>query len=256
MRGKIKTMTPRERNAVSQLADALTLFDDPHAARAGIAEAVCLLAGAEGGVLLIGRKFSAPAPGDRPDADYGPIRPKAEKVLELLPVFGHTNPVVPLLPRVDQSVFSVPEVASRSAWDKSPFYREFLGPVMDTHGVLGVKFGPIGGMWLGHPDRRRFSRAVLRTVAALTSGIKRGLANLERFSVATARVQTTGGIDPDAARAAGLTSRELDVLIRLAELGVSYHTVTTHSRSLFAKLGVNNRVDAISAVRRCTAVGR
>ena len=62
------------------------------------------------------------------------------------------------------------------------------------------------------------------------------------------------------ARDAGLTPREagiLDALARgrshkevAADLGVAYFTVTTHVRNLFSKLGVNNRVDAINAVRR------
>ncbi|MFL5359270.1 response regulator transcription factor [Archangium sp.] len=54
-----------------------------------------------------------------------------------------------------------------------------------------------------------------------------------------------------------MTRNILDALSRgrshkevAAELGVAYFTVTTHVRNLFLKLGVNNRVDAINAVRR------
>ncbi|MCY1076011.1 response regulator transcription factor [Archangium lansingense] len=62
------------------------------------------------------------------------------------------------------------------------------------------------------------------------------------------------------AREAGLTPREASILDALSrgrshkevatELGVAYFTVTTHVRNLFLKLGVNNRIDALNAVRR------
>jgi DNA-binding CsgD family transcriptional regulator len=62
------------------------------------------------------------------------------------------------------------------------------------------------------------------------------------------------------ARAAGLTAREADILDALArglshkqiawELGIRYFTVTTHTRNLFAKLGVSGRMEALNAVTR------
>ncbi|MGL6097385.1 MAG: helix-turn-helix transcriptional regulator [Fimbriiglobus sp.] len=259
-------MTPAEREAVGRLADALTTVDDIPAARAAVAEALCRLAGAEGGVLLLGRKFAEPVPGDLPDADFGPVRPKADRVLELIPAFGHQNPVLPLIPHLARPSFAVPETVGAAAWSESAYYREFLGGVMDTHAVLGVALrepgGRIaGGMWLGHPDRRRFPKSVRQTVDRVAGAAARALTNFDRWEAAFRPSLPTGAaIDPTAARAAGLTARETELLELLAAglghkqaaaaLGVSYHTVTTHARNVFAKLRVTNRVDAINAVRR------
>jgi DNA-binding CsgD family transcriptional regulator/GAF domain-containing protein len=260
-------VTPAEREAVGRLADALTSLDHVPTARAAVAEALSRLAGAEGGVLLLGRKFDRPAPGDVPDADFGPVRPKADRVLELLPAFGHKNPALPLIRHVSAPSFAVPELVGTAAWTESAYYREFLGGAMDTHAVLGVALRApggelVGGMWLGHPDRRRFPKSVRRTVDRVAGAAARALVNLARWESAFPPVSAGAAIDPAAARAAGLTARETELLELLADglghkqaaaaLGVSYHTVTTHARNLFAKLRVTNRVDAINSVRRRT----
>jgi DNA-binding CsgD family transcriptional regulator len=248
-----------EREAVGLLIDALARFDEPERAHAGVAEALCRLARAEGGVLMLGRKFAAPRPGDAADADRGVASARSALALELLPAFGHTNPALAVLPHIVSPVFAVPELVGRAAWENSPYYREFLGPAMDTHAVLGVSFGPAGGMWLGHPDRKRFTRPVRQVVESVVAGVGRGLANLARQRSGIATLRSTGSIDPDAARAAGLSTREVEVLMLLAEgrrhkqvaadLGLSYHTVTTHVRSVFAKLGARGRVEAINVAR-------
>lgn len=59
-----------------------------------------------------------------------------------------------------------------------------------------------------------------------------------------------------------LTPRERDVLVRFAqghgpaeiadELGVSAHTVRTHSNKIFAKLGVHSRLEAVAVARGAT----
>lgn len=255
-------MKPSERQAVGLLVDSLTRFDEPRQALAGIVDAVCSLAGAEGGVLMLGRKFASPVPGDTADIDRGTATRRSALALELLPKFGHTNPALGALPSIASPVFEVPELVGRAAWENSPYYREFLGPALDTHAVLGVSLGPSGGLWLGHPDRKRFTPPVKAVVASVAGGVARGLSNLARQQAGLAALRTAGGIDPDAARAAGLTARELDVLLRLAEgrshkqtaadLGLSYHTVTTHVRSVFAKLGVRTRMDAINIARSMT----
>ncbi|MGH3822502.1 MAG: LuxR C-terminal-related transcriptional regulator [Pseudonocardiaceae bacterium] len=61
-----------------------------------------------------------------------------------------------------------------------------------------------------------------------------------------------------------LTPRERDVLVRFAqgcgpaeiadELGVSAHTVRTHTNKIFAKLGVHSRLEAVAVAR--AALGR
>jgi DNA-binding CsgD family transcriptional regulator len=265
-------MTPREREAVGRLADALTNLDDVPAARIAVAEALCRLAGAEGGILLLGRKFTNPATGDQPDAQYGPVPPKASLVEQLIPTFAPQNPALPLLSRTPRPAFSVPELVGTRAWEESPYYREFLGTAMDTHAVLGIALrsrdgATVGGLWLGHPDRRRFNRAVRLTVDRVAGPAAQALINLDRWGRALRpglpEAGEPVGIDLDAARAAGLTDREaelLDLLARglghkqaAAALGVSYHTVTTHARSLFARLRVNGRVEAINAVRKLAA---
>jgi DNA-binding CsgD family transcriptional regulator len=256
-------MNAQESDAVAALVDAFTALDDAAAVHTGVVRAVCALAGAEGGVLLLGRKFGAPAPGDVPDADHRPFdRARADKVLELLPVFGHMNPVLPLLGRIDTAVFSVPELVGRRAWENSPYYCEFLGPAANAHAVLGVSFGPAGGVWLGHPDRRRFTPSVCRTLGSVAGGIGRGLVNLARHQARVAALRGEAPLDADAARAAGLSPREVEIVLLLAEglshkqvaatLGVSYHTVTTHVRAVFAKLKVRGRVGALNALRART----
>jgi DNA-binding CsgD family transcriptional regulator len=271
-------MTPREREAVGRLADALTHLDDIPAAHIAVAEALCRLAGAEGGILLLGRKFTDPAAGAppdaqyAPDAQYGPVPPKAALVEQLIPTFAPQNPALPLLSRIPRPAFSVPELVGTRVWEQSPYYREFLGAVVDTHAVLGIALrsrdgAMVGGLWLGHPDRRRFNRSVRLTIDRVAGPAAQALVNLDRWRRALRSAPPEAGepvgIDLDAARAAGLTDREaelLDLLARglghkqaAAALGVSYHTVTTHARSLFAKLRVNGRVEAINAVRKLAA---
>ncbi|MGH3694136.1 MAG: LuxR C-terminal-related transcriptional regulator [Pseudonocardiaceae bacterium] len=63
-----------------------------------------------------------------------------------------------------------------------------------------------------------------------------------------------------------LTPRERDVLMRLAqgrgpvqiaeELGVSAHTVRTHTNKIFAKLGVHTRLEAVAVARGALRLAR
>ena len=73
---------------------------------------------------------------------------------------------------------------------------------------------------------------------------------------------TTGGRDVDSAGRPALSVRELDVLRLLGsdldgpdiarELSVSLNTMRTHTKSIYAKLGVNSRR---TAVRRAHELG-
>lgn len=120
---------------------------------------------------------------------------------------------------------------------------------------LPVRFGPLGhrAFVVGRDDA--FSAGEMR----LAQRLHRLLAALDRQVTAVTRWTGTG-VDPDAAVAAHLTTREVAVLTLVAEgltsaavarrLLIAERTVHKHLERIYAKLGVRDRLSAVLRAQR------
>jgi DNA-binding NarL/FixJ family response regulator len=118
------------------------------------------------------------------------------------------------------------------------------------------------------PDFSERDRGMLEAVrpfvvqAYETAAVQTRLLALERHAIA---LRERAQLQPDALRARGLTTREVEVLRLLAdglanaeiarELALSARTVAKHLEHVYSKLGVGSRTAALARAREVSAPG-
>ncbi|MGA2751116.1 MAG: helix-turn-helix transcriptional regulator [Verrucomicrobiota bacterium] len=131
---------------------------------------------------------------------------------------------------------------------------EFFPEFLESTGELPLKLK----MWL--EQSKRFASAVRPSLTQLQTHAVAGFrlivycANTKDGSLVIAMVRERLGIEPATARALGLTKREGQVLFWISEaktnpqiaaiLGISTRTIHKHTERIFAKLGLENRLEA------------
>lgn len=178
----------------------------------------------------------------------------------------HEHPLMLANSRGDLAPATAQEVAGGwSAWHHSPA----RGVLVDMHGwdqqvSVALRGGPDEVCALAfarpHRDFGEADLALLRSVQPLLQAVDRHVTRMNRWA---AQVGSPGAVAR--VQAAGLTARELAVLVLLAQgltatatahrLGCSPHTVHKHTTNLYRKLGARDRVTAVLEAQRQGLIG-
>lgn len=167
------------------LAEGLTTRSDAKRARTLVVMALCRLSGADGANLLLGRGYLSPGPDLRSAANHGVHRHKTSWILAAQSRYAPRNPLLPLLPRIEDPVFLAADVLGTLPWRASEYVVDYLKPI-DTTSVAGMTLrgrdGAIfGGIFLGHADPKGFSRRGLSRLRSIVAPVAHGLADIAEW---------------------------------------------------------------------------
>jgi DNA-binding NarL/FixJ family response regulator len=129
----------------------------------------------------------------------------------------------------------------------------------DEHLLNALRAGASGYLLKGHSEEEliRYLQEALSGQPALSPSIARSVLAAARH----AKVQATQVNNPSAAEAnEQLTAREVEILQIIARgystkeagklLNISSNTICVHVKSIYKKLGINNRAEAVTAAQR------
>lgn len=185
------------------------------------------------------------------------------RLSEATRMLRHTHPLLVAIAQGDLSPATAQQAAGGSlSWQASPS-RAFLAELVHrpqlvsvglrggSREVLGMAFSRSGRDFSGH------HLALLREVQPVLQALDRHLTRVQRWRSALGGTESGA---PSAAADAGLTNRQVEVLVLLAQgltataaarrLHCSPRTVNNHTATIFHKLGVHDRLAAVLEAQR------
>jgi DNA-binding CsgD family transcriptional regulator len=216
----------------------------------------------------------APADGEAIIAAVDPEEILWDGAEELFGAYAHQNPLIAAAGRPgDVGVRKFSDLVSTRQLHSLDIYNVIYRQIEVEHQIAFTLPAPsrhVIGFALNRrqPDFSERDRGVLEAVrpfvvqAYETAAVHTRLMALERNAIA---LRERAQLQPDALRASGLTTREVEVLRLLAdglanaelarELALSERTVAKHLEHVYSKLGVGNRTAALARAREVSALG-
>lgn len=198
------------------------------------------------------------------DLPYDPedLAARFQRIGEIIPA---QHPAFPLITAGVTEALRLSDLITLRELRRTEFYEIAFAPLGIRHQVaVPIQTQDhLGGVTFNKAGQHEFDQTDIHIISLFNRHVQIAHRNHQTLTQARQQTAQVDGTDHLVLRRAGLTRRESEVLLWMAQgkrdreiaiiLGTSYRTVTNHVRSILAKLGVENRTAAVSAMRRLFA---
>lgn len=194
------------------------------------------------------------------DIPYDPedLAARFQRIGEVIPT---QHPSFPLIAAGVTEALRLSDLTTLRDLRRTEFYEIAFGPLGIRHQVaIPIQTADhLGGVTFSKGGQQDFHEGDLHLIRLFSRHVIIAYENSQALDQARQQAAQVQGADHLVLRRVGLTRRESEVLLWMTEgkrdreiaviLGTSYRTVTNHVRSILAKLRVENRTAAVSAMQ-------